>query len=107
CLLIKDCVQLQNLDSCPTLRSSDLGISMRMVNKNTDVKYVPVLGIQEFRRGQTAGRKELLYNELHGERHIDKPHKHDFFIIVLLDRKSTRLNSSHVNISYAVFCLKK
>src|SRR3712207_7944570 len=23
------------------------------------------------------------------------------------DRKSTRLNSSHVNISYAVFCLKK
>src|SRR3989442_9828885 len=26
---------------------------------------------------------------------------------VLLDRKSTRLNSSHVRISYAVFCLKK
>src|SRR5690606_40671733 len=25
----------------------------------------------------------------------------------LLDRKSTRLNSSHVKISYAVFCLKK
>src|SRR5436305_11254144 len=25
----------------------------------------------------------------------------------LLDRKSTRLNSSHVRISYAVFCLKK
>src|SRR3712207_8507535 len=24
-----------------------------------------------------------------------------------LDRKSTRLNSSHANISYAVFCLKK
>ena len=24
-----------------------------------------------------------------------------------LDRKSTRLNSSHVRISYAVFCLKK
>src|SRR3712207_7046019 len=26
---------------------------------------------------------------------------------VRLDRKSTRLNSSHANISYAVFCLKK
>src|SRR3712207_7109167 len=25
----------------------------------------------------------------------------------LTDRKSTRLNSSHANISYAVFCLKK
>src|SRR5690625_4047711 len=28
-------------------------------------------------------------------------------IFVLEDRKSTRLNSSHVAISYAVFCLKK
>src|SRR3989442_3968891 len=26
---------------------------------------------------------------------------------LMLDRKSTRLNSSHVRISYAVFCLKK
>src|SRR5699024_11476630 len=35
----------------------------------------------------------------------------DHFIIDLylekIDRKSTRLNSSHVSISYAVFCLKK
>src|SRR5690625_6520926 len=28
-------------------------------------------------------------------------------VVVLGDRKSTRLNSSHVAISYAVFCLKK
>src|SRR5699024_11664376 len=27
--------------------------------------------------------------------------------LAFLDRKSTRLNSSHVSISYAVFCLKK
>src|SRR3712207_7851659 len=27
--------------------------------------------------------------------------------LIRLDRKSTRLNSSHANISYAVFCLKK
>src|SRR5699024_42185 len=26
---------------------------------------------------------------------------------IVVDRKSTRLNSSHVSISYAVFCLKK
>src|SRR3712207_7627877 len=26
---------------------------------------------------------------------------------ICIDRKSTRLNSSHANISYAVFCLKK
>src|SRR3712207_7820801 len=28
-------------------------------------------------------------------------------LLHVLDRKSTRLNSSHANISYAVFCLKK
>src|SRR5699024_11476092 len=28
-------------------------------------------------------------------------------LVQSLDRKSTRLNSSHVSISYAVFCLKK
>src|SRR5256885_2960043 len=31
----------------------------------------------------------------------------DDFLPMLRDRKSTRLNSSHLVISYAVFCLKK
>src|SRR5262245_50720463 len=30
-----------------------------------------------------------------------------FLIVHSIDRKSTRLNSSHLGISYAVFCLKK
>src|SRR3712207_8205327 len=30
-----------------------------------------------------------------------------YTMLLYLDRKSTRLNSSHANISYAVFCLKK
>src|SRR5947209_16965473 len=29
------------------------------------------------------------------------------YFVTPIDRKSTRLNSSHANISYAVFCLKK
>src|ERR1039457_3087049 len=33
--------------------------------------------------------------------------KHEIFFQQSLDRKSTRLNSSHLVISYAVFCLKK
>src|SRR3989442_10011139 len=33
--------------------------------------------------------------------------EHNDEILKQLDRKSTRLNSSHVRISYAVFCLKK
>src|SRR3712207_8717768 len=32
---------------------------------------------------------------------------HQAGALVFVDRKSTRLNSSHANISYAVFCLKK
>src|SRR5690606_41684785 len=32
---------------------------------------------------------------------------HRLVLLLLRDRKSTRLNSSHVKISYAVFCLKK
>src|SRR3712207_8679863 len=31
----------------------------------------------------------------------------EFSAFFSIDRKSTRLNSSHANISYAVFCLKK
>src|SRR5438874_8294261 len=35
--------------------------------------------------------------------HVDR----SALLLQLRDRKSTRLNSSHVEISYAVFCLKK
>src|SRR5258707_3508288 len=35
------------------------------------------------------------------------PHDHNLLFRIKIDRKSTRLNSSHANISYAVFCLKK
>src|SRR5699024_11486713 len=44
---------------------------------------------------------------------IETDSRHPEFILTVfgmgykLDRKSTRLNSSHVSISYAVFCLKK
>src|SRR3712207_472395 len=39
---------------------------------------------------------------------IDTPGHSDFGgEVERVDRKSTRLNSSHANISYAVFCLKK
>src|SRR5947199_4323171 len=31
----------------------------------------------------------------------------DSTLVIMTDRKSTRLNSSHLGISYAVFCLKK
>src|SRR2546430_3056381 len=36
-----------------------------------------------------------------------RPSRRPGFLALALDRKSTRLNSSHSQISYAVFCLKK
>src|SRR5689334_24182054 len=39
---------------------------------------------------------------VHERQHAARPRR-----LVHLDRKSTRLNSSHSSISYAVFCLKK
>src|SRR5690242_21154917 len=42
---------------------------------------------------------------------VAEPHRFQIashaVIAVFRDRKSTRLNSSHMSISYAVFCLKK
>src|SRR5438132_7215686 len=40
---------------------------------------------------------------------VDEQHRASVVLndLVIVDRKSTRLNSSHTVISYAVFCLKK
>src|SRR5690625_3982029 len=49
-----------------------------------------------------------LYKEILHQYNPDKIiDLHDVMRSWVLDRKSTRLNSSHVAISYAVFCLKK
>src|SRR3712207_9319692 len=48
--------------------------------------------------GRSGWRLAVRLEHLAGQ--IERPHHQQ-------DRKSTRLNSSHANISYAVFCLKK
>src|SRR5436853_4591237 len=53
-------------------------------------------------RDDPPGRRERCDDRDHREhRHLAQPHQ------PRRDRKSTRLNSSHLGISYAVFCLKK
>src|SRR5207244_8548411 len=42
----------------------------------------------------------------HQLRSLESQKEHGAFVQRLIDRKSTRLNSSHQIISYAVFCLK-
>ncbi|KAF2327206.1 AraC family transcriptional regulator [Flavobacterium daemonense] len=54
---------------------------MKKTNQN-----IPLLGLQEFQKEQDTHLDQLVFNELHGERHIDKPHQHDFFIIILFDQ---------------------
>src|SRR3712207_6851785 len=57
-------------------------------------RHVLGLGVHEVRpAGEVDGR--LREHLVHRDRRV------------AVDRKSTRLNSSHANISYAVFCLKK
>src|SRR5437870_7081510 len=60
--------------------------------------------------------RSVLEDQLSGEQRFladASPTLADYFLLPTLtslgfaDRKSTRLNSSHVAISYAVFCLKK
>src|SRR3712207_8671970 len=50
--------------------------------------------------GEVAALRDAL------QRLVDDPHRRAE-LGANADRKSTRLNSSHANISYAVFCLKK
>src|SRR5690349_23647307 len=52
-------------------------------------------------------RTEWLHDELTGGKNRVRRPEHGRDAYIDIDRKSTRLNSSHVEISYAVFCLKK
>lgn len=56
-----------------------------MVKKKDITHHIPTIGIQDFRKDQIAGRTEILFNELIGEKIIKSVHKHDFFIINLFE----------------------
>src|SRR3712207_7388199 len=55
--------------------------------------------------GYSMGRSDLVRRAMSKKKHKVMEEERKNFIYG--DRKSTRLNSSHANISYAVFCLKK
>src|SRR2546426_2284222 len=62
-----------------------------------------------YRKVWDAERAEDLAQEAFARALVHKPaHARGWlFVVAAKDRKSTRLNSSHLVISYAVFCLKK
>src|SRR2546421_12541536 len=61
-----------------------------------------------FRSGYENEAAQLVDREKRGDHPAELSNAHRYFVAAELeDRKSTRLNSSHDQISYAVFCLKK
>src|SRR5690554_8193929 len=83
---------LRDLHSFPTRRSSDLGVRPALEFPNaTLIRNAQALRLETNPTGTSV---TSVVAEVEGE-------------LEVLDRKSTRLNSSHVRISYAVFCLKK
>src|SRR5207249_12271989 len=83
-------VALQALHSFPTRRSSDLIIIV--AHDPCQDEPIRPWGDRVCRRGRDIRARGSALRKVRDDK---------------LDRKSTRLNSSHVSISYAVFCLKK
>src|SRR5205814_8661944 len=88
----------RDLHSFPTRRSSDLLVVHR---------YAAVQAQREIEAG--ARNAMLTFQVLQHQQQIALSGKADLLatLAYMRDRKSTRLNSSHLGISYAVFCLKK
>src|SRR3712207_7488502 len=63
--------------------------------------------VREGRVGGGVGRGREASGQVGGGGEMSGVLDMEPFQILYGDRKSTRLNSSHANISYAVFCLKK
>src|SRR5438445_2003510 len=87
-------VDHRDLHSFPTRRSSDLQAMARFQREaqaSSSLNHPNICTIYDIGQEDNLGFIAMEY--LDG--------------VTLKDRKSTRLNSSHANISYAVFCLKK
>src|SRR5690606_42035500 len=98
-MFLARCGDLRHPRSFPTRRSSDLGLEGRRQLAGPREKVFAAVDVE---RGQDGGRGQRVRRIGVPVEELDAARRED-----LLDWKSTRLNSSHVKISYAVFCLKK
>src|SRR6266403_5867873 len=83
-------------------RSSSENFLKALPQAESGTKAAPISGDYSFLEPKTTSKSLQM-------RILDPVHHPGWDAVVALhrDRKSTRLNSSHVEISYAVFCLKK
>src|SRR5690606_41449976 len=96
----------RHLHSFPTRRSSDLhGI---LLDPKESEQFFNAL-LQKI--GWYNDKSIVFGKEIITKRKVawygSKDFSYTYSGVTRIDRKSTRLNSSHVKISYAVFCLKK
>src|SRR5437660_9608208 len=80
---------------------NELGVVLLRVHVNT-----PALAVDDHSHEVRFRRRQIFPRDL-VKHHGPQEGRIDMGIEQVQDRKSTRLNSSHVAISYAVFCLKK
>src|SRR5699024_12412995 len=90
--------------SFPTRRSSDLTMFLTTcgIDPRTGIAEQTVGEISIHKKMAARSRQLIVLADSSKFSMQASFHAYDF-----RDRKSTRLNSSHVSISYAVFCLKK
>src|SRR5690606_41580754 len=104
------CLRYRSVSVCSTAASSAVCYFFFFTDPATTEIYTlslhDALPISASRAG--AHQTDPVVEERLGaqERHASQPVS-DHLPVRSEDRKSTRLNSSHVKISYAVFCLKK
>src|SRR5207302_6090222 len=98
------CRDHPDLHSFPTRRSSDLLTAKSPLRVPTQIVGASMASASSERLDDHhlvgAGERHIEVHAVGHHARVDE-NRH------MLDRKSTRLNSSHVKISYAVFCLKK
>src|SRR5690606_39831298 len=102
-LVITALLQPPELSSFPTRRSSDLESTMLAINAS--------MALAEYDTDGKITKVNTHYLEMMGYNQEEVVGEHQRIFATkeekMRDRKSTRLNSSHVKMSYAVFCLKK
>src|SRR3712207_8514668 len=92
-------------DALPILEELDLSFHEQIAVMSHNILIMETFAaIRNFFNRCIKNSVHLIY--LNGEKNQDIIDYH-IYIFDAIDRKSTRLNSSHANISYAVFCLKK
>src|SRR3712207_7233940 len=87
------------IDKAPEEKARGITISTAHVEYQTDARH--------YAHVDCPGHADYVKNMITGAAQMDG----SILVVAatdgVIDRKSTRLNSSHANISYAVFCLKK